>query len=326
MTDLLVSIIIPVYNAEKYIEETINSAINQTWANKEIIIVDDGSTDNSLRIARNFECDSVKVLSQQNKGASAARNTGLKEAKGEYIQFLDADDLLSKNKIESQINQLIELPEYLAVCGTIYFQDGTDPEKYTLKHDWYTEGSNDPIDFLIKLYGGAIIGPTYGGMITVHSWLCPRSSLPSWNEELSVDDDGEFFCRVILSSKGIVYANDAISYYRKFNTSNNLSSRKDRRSAISVLKSNDLKLSYLLANTCRPDVKLVLSRLYYESAFNFYPEHTDLAHEAEKKAKELAPGLIYNPYTNGLPLSLSKLIGWKAVLYLQYLKNYILRR
>jgi glycosyltransferase involved in cell wall biosynthesis len=88
MPNPLVSIIIPVYNAASFINETINSALQQTWPNKEIIIVDDGSTDDSLILAKKFEGDIVKIFSQQNKGASAARNKGLAEAKGDYIQFL----------------------------------------------------------------------------------------------------------------------------------------------------------------------------------------------------------------------------------------------
>src|SRR5271165_3187575 len=103
----LVSVIIPVYNSEKYLAESIESAIGQTWSSKEIIVVDDGSTDNSFEIARKFAGrPEVKVVTQENRGAAAARNAGLKEAKGEFIQFLDADDLLSADKIESQMKLL----------------------------------------------------------------------------------------------------------------------------------------------------------------------------------------------------------------------------
>ncbi|WP_299517005.1 glycosyltransferase family 2 protein [Mucilaginibacter sp.] len=324
MNEALVSIIIPVYNAENYLAETIKSALEQTWQNKEIIIVDDGSTDNSLYIARNFECDLVKVLSQQNKGASAARNTGLKEAKGEYIQFLDADDLLSNNKIEVQINLLLNLRGYLALCVTVHFQNGTEPTSLLIRHDWYAEGSDNPADFLIKLYGGGLIGPTYGGMIQPNAWLVPNDVITKagfWNEDLTVDDDGEFFCRVVLASRGITYAADAVNYYRKFNTSNSLSGQKDRQASSSILKSTDLKASYLLSRTDNHNAKMALSRLYYENAFSFYPKYMDLALEAEKKGKALTPDFSINPYNSGATLILSKLIGWKAVRYLQYLKD-----
>src|SRR5579875_322194 len=100
----LISIIIPLYNAEKYIIETIDSALQQSYKNIEIIIIDDGSTDSSFNVAETYKSDNIIVVKQENKGASAARNHGLKLAKGEYIQFLDADDILDVNKIEYQIN------------------------------------------------------------------------------------------------------------------------------------------------------------------------------------------------------------------------------
>ncbi|RYZ94782.1 MAG: glycosyltransferase family 2 protein, partial [Sphingobacteriaceae bacterium] len=121
----LVSIIIPLYNAEDHIAETIRCTAGQTWQNKEIIIIDDGSADNSVAVAKAFESDLIKVYSQANKGASAARNTGLKYAKGDYIQFLDADDMLSPDKIEQQVTKLRDAPGKVAVCSTIHFYDGS---------------------------------------------------------------------------------------------------------------------------------------------------------------------------------------------------------
>jgi len=321
----LVSIIIAVYNAEKYLAEAIDSAIGQTWGNKEIIIVDDGSTDGSLAVAKGYENSRVKVFSQENQGASAARNKGLKEATGEYIQFLDADDLLSANKIEAQMNLLETLPGYLAICGTIHFENGTDPSGLAIQHEWFSEGSNDPADFLVKLYGGSFLNPGYCGMVTIHSWLTPKNIIDKaglFNEMRNPDDDGEFFCRVVLASNGIVYADKAINYYRKFSdNSNTLSGQRHYAALRNILKSTDLKAANLLAHTGKPEAKLVMSRLYHENAYSFYPKFVDLSREAERKAKALAPGFKYNPYHHGFPLRLSKIIGWKAVRYLQYLKN-----
>ena len=99
----LVSILIPAYNAENWIKDAAKSALDQTWSKKEIIIVDDGSSDNTLHIAREFESESVKVITQANMGASAARNKALSLAQGDYIQWLDADDLLAPNKISQQL-------------------------------------------------------------------------------------------------------------------------------------------------------------------------------------------------------------------------------
>src|ERR1700730_16025191 len=99
----LVSILIPAYNAEKWIADTIRSALAQTWPRKEIIIVDDGSADQTLRLAPQFASATVSVVTQENQGASAARNKAFDLCQGDYIQWLDADDLLPRDKIAKQM-------------------------------------------------------------------------------------------------------------------------------------------------------------------------------------------------------------------------------
>ena len=103
MNEDLISIIIPLYNKEKYIQETIENIKNQTYTNWELIIVDDKSTDKSLEIASNYENEKIKIIkNEKNEGADKARNQGLKQAKGRYICFQDADDLWDLQKLEKQ--------------------------------------------------------------------------------------------------------------------------------------------------------------------------------------------------------------------------------
>jgi glycosyltransferase involved in cell wall biosynthesis len=102
----LVSILIPAYKAQEWIVDTLRSALAQTWPRIEIIVVDDGSTDPTLAIARQFESESVRVISQKNQGAAAARNKALSLCHGDYIQSLDADDLLASDKIAKQMEVL----------------------------------------------------------------------------------------------------------------------------------------------------------------------------------------------------------------------------
>lgn len=96
--DPKVSVVIPVYNVEKYLEDCLNSAVGQTLKDIEVICINDGSTDNSLEILRKYESkdERVKVINKENSGLSSARNVGIREAKGEYILFLDSDDIISK--------------------------------------------------------------------------------------------------------------------------------------------------------------------------------------------------------------------------------------
>lgn len=100
---LLVSIIVPVYNAEKYLVDCVNSLLNQTYKNIEIILINDGSTDNSYQIMRKLKKENNRIITikQKNKGANAARLAGIKKASGDYIMFVDADDWLELNAVET---------------------------------------------------------------------------------------------------------------------------------------------------------------------------------------------------------------------------------
>jgi len=311
----LVSIIIPVHNAESFISDAINSAKNQTWANIEIIVVDDGSTDRSLEIAKTFKSRNITVVSQQNKGASSARNLGLSMAKGAYIQFLDADDLIASVKVEDQVKLLLNNPSHLATCACVHFQDKGDPFKQPIVHEWPRAGSDNPVDFLIKLYGGSLIGPEYGGIIALHSWLIPVHLIELaglWDETLSLDDDGEFMCRVILSSQGIKYAENTAVYYRKHISHNNISSLTSETAHNSLLKSVKSKMRHLLSRRDDQQTRGVLSRVFFEIAVSFYPEFPLLTFEAEGLAKMLDPNQKPTPYKNFPLKQLSYIIGWKG--------------
>ncbi|MFD1334542.1 glycosyltransferase family 2 protein [Oceanobacillus iheyensis] len=109
MNNLLISVIIPVYNVDEYIEECLNSVLNQTYKNIEIIVVNDGSTDNSLGIIEEYALknENIKIFSQENMGQSVARNQGMKMANGKYIYFLDSDDYI----LPETFQELIEIME-----------------------------------------------------------------------------------------------------------------------------------------------------------------------------------------------------------------------
>ena len=123
----LVSILIPAYNAELYIAETLESAIAQTWGNIEIIVVDDGYRDDTLAIAKRYETKGIKVIAQeQNRGQTVALNRCLAEAQGDYIQYLDADDILEPQKIGIQVNRLLNEPQgTLAIAGLKFAAEPT---------------------------------------------------------------------------------------------------------------------------------------------------------------------------------------------------------
>ena len=109
MDNIKVSVILPVYNGEKYIKKCMESLISQTLKEIEIICVDDGSVDGTLEALKEYEnLDNVTVITQENAGAGAARNKGMSYAKGEYLSFLDADDIFEKDMLEVAYNKAVE--------------------------------------------------------------------------------------------------------------------------------------------------------------------------------------------------------------------------
>ena len=117
-----ISVIIPAYNARKFIGEAIESVLNQTFPAHEIIVVDDGSTDGTEEFVKNLFKDKVRLIQQENKGMGAARNAGIQVATGNIFQFLDADDLLLPNKFEIQLDFWRRNPEFdIVYCDHLYF-------------------------------------------------------------------------------------------------------------------------------------------------------------------------------------------------------------
>ncbi len=119
----LVSIVVPAYNAEKYIAEAIESVISQTYNNWELIIINDGSTDKTEEIIRDFEDNRITIFYQKNSGVCSARNRGIAFAKGEYITFLDADDILPQKSLELRVKFLQNNPKIDLVDGCISIKD-----------------------------------------------------------------------------------------------------------------------------------------------------------------------------------------------------------
>ena len=205
----LVSILIPAYNAERWIAETVQSAIAQTWPRKEIIIVDDGSTDQTFSIARTFASKEVRVVSQQNHGAAGTRNYALSLSQGDYIQWLDADDLLLPEKVAKQMEAVGERQDTRTLLSSAwgFFAYRTDHAKFSPTSLW-----NDlsPVDWLLRKLSQNLYMQTA-------TWLVSRELTDAagpWDTRLLIDDDGEYFCRVILASNGTRFVAESKILYR----------------------------------------------------------------------------------------------------------------
>ena len=209
----LVSILIPAYNAQLWIADAINSALCQTWPRKEIIVVDDGSSDGTCAVAEQFSKQGVVVTSQDNRGASAARNRAFSLCHGDYIQWLDADDRLAPDKISKQL-------EFVESSGNrrLLLSSEWGRFMYRAKRANFVRTAlwEDlaPVEWLIRKMSQNV-------WMQPGNWLVSRElseAAGPWDERLSFDDDGEYFCRVLLNCDGVKFISGARVYYRDTGT------------------------------------------------------------------------------------------------------------
>lgn len=210
MFDLpLVSVLMPLFNKQAYVVEAITSVLHQTYPNIELIIIDDGSTDSSFEIAHQFVSDKVHVFKQENRGVSSARNVAFEKSKGDFIQYLDADDVLESRKIEEQVKILRGHNDTtLATAKRFYF-------KKQLVDAWQL----NTMPILEKNYTdmSAFLIDEVSSSAFVHSWLIPRtliSKAGKWHEFMTIFEDRDFYLRLVLSAKTISYCPQAICYCR----------------------------------------------------------------------------------------------------------------
>ncbi|MGI6501348.1 MAG: glycosyltransferase family 2 protein [Anaerostipes sp.] len=211
----LISVIIPVYNVEKYISECVNSVVNQTYKNLEIILVDDGSKDDSGRI-----CDEIclkdrriKVIHQKNGGLSAARNSGLAIAQGAYLFFLDSDDYLPLNSIESLYKLTLINQAQIAICNMI--RTSKRREINIGNNKCATKEMNSRAALLEMLYGNAFSTSACGKLFEKELFTNVEFPVGKFSEDLFT------IYKVILKAKAIVYT-EYIGYYYYFRNEGSL--------------------------------------------------------------------------------------------------------
>jgi hypothetical protein len=302
-TPPLVSIIIPCRDAAAWLAASIESCLAQSWRNCDLIVVDDGSSDASLAVARSYESSSVAVIESCHKGAAAARNLGLQHARGDLTQFLDADDVLDRDKIRTQVERLFLAPVgSVASGGWARFRD--DPSKaYFVAEPVWRDLSGD--EFLISSWSG-------GGMMPNFAWLTPRAVIDkagAWNESLSVCDDGEFFCRVVLAAAGIVFCDGARGYYRS-GAASTLSQRRDREALASTFKAVELSCARLLEQREPARAAQACATHYQRFVCDAYPAAPDLIAAAERRVAELG-GSDLRPQGGRAFKLIAAWLGWK---------------
>lgn len=307
-----VSIVIPAYNCEKYISESINSALNQTWENTEIIVIDDGSRDNTRHIAEELAVanEKIKVYAQENSGACKARNFGLTKCSGDYVQFLDGDDLLAPDKIESQMKILEGRKDSIIGCCWIRFDKEIEKKVGGVGPHYSVMRDMSPFEWLRARY-----------MMALHAWLIPIQIINKsggWNESMICNQDGEFIYRIAALSKDILFDKNTIVFYRVPSENVSVSTLNSREKYLSLYRAAityKTVLSKLATNAL--DAKIAIGNYFRDLAYNYYfPAFPDL-YELCRQQEEFSYGTV-KPDLTGLTKRLAAITGWKFAKRLQH--------
>lgn len=301
----LVSILIPAYNAQEWISGTLRSAIAQTWTNREIIVVDDSSKDDTLAVVRRFESDGVRVVTQKNQGAAAARNTAFSLSKGDYIQFLDADDLLAPDKISLQMAALGENPNPRVVLSSEWGRFMYRPYRAEFKPSplWC---DLSPAEWFMRYMENDIYMQTA-------TWLVSREVTEAagpWDTRLLGDDDGEYFSRVLLASEGTRFVAGSKVYYRMAGSGSlsYIGSSEKKRDAQWL--SMKLHVEYLRSVDDSQRARAACVTYLQNWMTFFYPERLDIFEQASELARELG-GQLRAPELSWKYSPIKSLFGWR---------------
>jgi glycosyltransferase involved in cell wall biosynthesis len=282
MMNPLVSILIPAYNAEKWIAHTITSALTQTWQNTEIIIVDDGSKDETLAIAQSFASDNVKVFTKENQGAAATRNKAFSICKGDYIQWLDADDLLAPEKISKQMEALGDSPDPKLLLSGEWgsFMHLPSRAKFVPSGLWCDLSK---AEWLMRKMEQNVYMQTA-------TWLVSRELTEAagpWDTRLLGDDDGEYFCRVLLASNGVRFVPGAKVYYRQAGPGSLSYIGNSNKKRDAQWTSMELHIAYLRSLDDSRRARAACVRFLQNWMGNFYPDRLDIFEKAKDLSREL---------------------------------------
>jgi glycosyltransferase involved in cell wall biosynthesis len=281
----LVSILIPAYNAERWIGEALRSALGQTWPCKEIIVVNDGSTDRTAEIVERF-APAVKMITTENRGLSAAVNRAYQASQGDYIQELDADDILAPDKIERQLGALGS-----SYSKRVLFSSPWASFFYRTRCARFVQTTLcqdlSPVDWLLAKMGENL-------HMQNATWLVSRELAEAagpWNERLRYDQDGEYFVRVVIASDGIRFIPGPSVYYRatgggSISTIGNSNAKRE-----SLLVSMKLHIQYLRSLEDSERVRRACLAYLQNWYGVFDPERPDLASQLQVMASELGGNL-----------------------------------
>ena len=284
-----VSVIIPTYNREEFITETINSVLNQTYKDFEIIVVDDGSTDNTKQKLESFK-SKIKLIEQKNSERAIARNNGVKNSKGKYLAFLDSDDIWIKNKLEKQVELLDSKPEVILTYGqSLRINEHGQKIKIAKRQ---LEGYSGKV-FERLLLRNFIVSAT---PIIRREYF---DKTEGFQTKYIPYEDWEFWLRFSLLGK-FYFFNNPFAYYRIHkNQSVKLVNAEKIEKVTSLLLEDSFKLKGDIDEVKKQSLGLANLRFCY---WYIIANQSEKAKEKLKKAIEINPKLLFDPRWHGLNL------------------------
>lgn len=278
-TQPLVSVCIPAYNCEKYIQQTLSCLCAQTYPNLELIVVNDGSPDHTLALAQRVIDNRLRIINIPNSGSAKARNIAYQHAKGEYIIFFDADDYIQPDFISRQIDQLNNRTNVVVLSGWGRFYND---DLSTFKANPTPDGEITFKEW-INLYWYHCNPMTNPGRALIPSVIIEKAGL--WDESLSLNDDLEFFTRIFSNAKSIVFNPGAVLYYRS--GISGLSGKTGNEANESLYNSIRLSVNHVLPQyNTDLSVKESCANMWQSFIYITYPfhqKHVQLAYNEIKK-------------------------------------------
>lgn len=302
----LVSILIPAFNAEEWIADTIRSAVCQTWPRKEIIVVDDGSHDHTVAVARRFASSETFVIHQKNAGACAARNHALSVCQGDYIQWLDADDLLAPDKIARQMEPAERGAgkRTLLSCAWGRFLHRPHRASFVPTPLWC---DLPPAEWLLRKMAQNL-------QMQTATWLVSRElseAAGPWDTRLLINNDGEYFCRVLIASDGTRFVPEARVFYRMSAFDRVSYVGRSNRKMDALFLAMQLHIQYLLSLEDTPRARAACVQYLQDWLPTFYPERLDVVQHAEQIAAALG-GHLETPRLSWKYAWIQRGFGWPA--------------
>ena len=306
----LVSVCMPCYNAEKYVGEAIESVLNQTYKNIELIVVNDGSTDRSGEVLEKYKMKGVKVVTEKCGSASGARNRAFQGAKGDFVKFFDADDIISPEMVQKQVERLAGREDAVAMSewGRFY-NDDIRSFRRCPQSCWKTM---DGIDWLVEALMDA------QPMMQAGMFLIPRKVIEKagfWLEKSSPNDDFEYFCRLFSKTNQVIFVADATLYYRS-GIKKSLSQRKDPRSLKYFSDFILIGVSHILAKRTDSAAKTACANMCQQVIHDLYPDYPEARKELQQVVEQCG-GSVIQPMGGKFFHLLRPWIGWKMARRLQ---------